>query len=131
MGSYNEWMNALSIIWLQAKNLALRHQFCVYLRSIKRPKVQPAVSRPFRVVPTSGKVARHRVRPQELSSDGRPALSQELTSEEGVNVINVIDTPSLTRVFSLVLLSIFFVLSLPRKQERPGFFGAYSNERSS
>jgi putative transposase len=27
---------------LQAKNLALRHQLCVYQRTVKRPKVQPA-----------------------------------------------------------------------------------------
>ena len=27
---------------LQAENLALRHQLCVYQRSVKRPKVQPA-----------------------------------------------------------------------------------------
>jgi len=27
---------------LQAENLALRHQLCVYQRSVKRPKVKPA-----------------------------------------------------------------------------------------
>jgi len=27
---------------LQAENLALRHQLCVYRRSVKRPKVKPA-----------------------------------------------------------------------------------------
>jgi putative transposase len=27
---------------LQAENLALRHQLCVYQRSVKRPKVRPA-----------------------------------------------------------------------------------------
>ena len=27
---------------LQTENLALRHQLCVYQRSIKKPKVQPA-----------------------------------------------------------------------------------------
>ena len=31
-----------SRVGLQAENLALRHQLCVYQRSVKRPKVKPA-----------------------------------------------------------------------------------------
>ena len=35
---------------LQAENLALRHQLCVYQRSVKRPKVQPATVAPSSVI---------------------------------------------------------------------------------